>query len=190
MKFNDALKHSIKTLESPAFIEKIRTEDPNMVKYFPILTDINRHGFLTENSQAGKRTAGKSYQDGTPYIISERAFITGYMTPTHATEFILRMALETDKVATYVPTCPDTTHLPSALDTPLTVTVKGGATIVETHQSPAMPESPNAHLRTQVKLNKLDSAVMVFCYDTHWNRDAAGTHGLFTEVLKILKTLQ
>jgi hypothetical protein len=122
--------------------------------------------------------------------MSERAYISGYMTREKAAEFIKRMALETDKVATYVPTCPDSTHLPSALDIPLTVTVKGGATTVTTHQSSAMPESPDANQRTQVKLNKHDSAVMVFCYDTHWNRDAAGAHGLFTEVLKILKGIQ
>lgn len=190
MKFNDALKHSIKTLESPAFIEERRTEDPKMVKYFPLLTDINRHGFLTENSQAGHRAAGKHYQDGTPYVTSERAFISGYMTRENATEFIKRMALETDKVATYISVCSDSTYLPSALDTPLTVTVKGGATTVITKQSPSMPESPDAQQRTQVKLNKLDPAVMVFCYDTHWNRNAIGAHGLFTEVLKILKDIQ
>ncbi len=203
MKFNDALKHSIKTLESPAFIEERRTEDPKMVKYFPLLTDINRYGFLTENSQAGHRSSGKHYEDGTspgrgnaasqsgtPFVISERAFISGYMTREKAAEFIKRMSIETDKVALYIPTCSDNTYLPSALDIPLTVTVKGGVTTVNTHQSPSMPESPDAQQRAQVKLNKLDPAVMVFCYDTHWNRNAIGSHGLFTEVLKILKSLE
>lgn len=190
MKFNDALKHSIKTLESPAFIERKRTEDPKMVKYFPLLTDINRHGFLTENSQAGHYSTGKHYLDGTPYVISERSFISGYMTREKAAEFIKRMSIETDKVALYVPTCSDSTYLPSALDIPLTLRTKNGVTTVFLHQAPALPESQNALIRTSVSLNKLDQAVMVFCYDTHWNRNAIGTHGLFTEVLKILKDLE
>ncbi len=190
MKFNDALKHSIKTLESHSFIESRRTEDPDMVKYFPIITDINRHGFLTENSQAGHRSAGKSNEDGTPYVISERSFISGYMTREKAAEFIKRMSIETDKVVLYVPTCSDSTYLPSALDIPITLQTKNGATAVFTHQAPALPESQNTHIRTTVSLNKLDQAVMVFCYDTHWNRNAIGAHGLFTEVLKILKSLK
>jgi hypothetical protein len=190
MKFKDALQHSIKTLGSSDFIEEHRKEDSKMVKYFPILTDINREGFLTENSQSGNRTVGKHYQDGTPFVMSERAYLVGYMEPDKAAEFIKHMSLETDKVVIYIPICGDTTHIPVALDIPVTITEKARKTNITTHQSSALPETADTIQRASVKLNKRDSAVMLFCYDTHWNRNAAGSRGLFTEVLKILKTIQ
>ncbi len=190
MKFKDALKHSIKTLGSSDFIEEHRKEDPAMVKYFSLLADINREGFLTENSQAGKRTFGKHYQDGTPFVISERAYLAGYMEADKAVEFVKRMSIKTDKVVMFIAICGDTTHIPAALDIPVTITEKAGKTDITTHQSTALPESVDAIQRSRVKLNKNDSAVMLFCYDTHWNRNAAGPHGLFTEVLKILKSIQ
>ncbi len=190
MKFKDALVHSIKTLGSSDFIEAHRKEDSKMVKYFPLLADINRYGFLTENSQSGKRTAGKSYQGGTPYIYSERAYLSGFMMPEMAAEFIQKMCIETDKVVIFIPICSGTTYIPASLDIPLTIREKEGKTTIITHQSSALLESVDAIQRASVKLNKRDPAVMIFCYDTHWNRDAAGNHGLFTEVLKILKSIQ
>ena len=62
MKFQDAQEKAVKMLSSKDFIERVKEEDETMVKHLAKLKDINKHGFLTVNSQAGRKEKGKSSQ--------------------------------------------------------------------------------------------------------------------------------
>ena len=168
------------------FLERIRVEDPTMVKQLPILKQINQLGFLTENSQAGLRRKGKSSIDGKDYEIHERAYVSGFMQEKEAAEFIKKMALHTDKNAIFVPTCCDDVIIPPDLDIPLTTIKKNGKINVETHMSVAIPQSVEDMFRKMVKLNRTEKAVYIFCWDPEFNRLASGKNGLFRDVLKCL----
>ena len=187
MKFLDAQKAAIVKISSPEFLERIREEDPRMVKNLPILKAINAHGYLTTESQAGRFSKGKSAADGQYYVMSERAFLSGFMLEKDAALFIRRMGLYTDKNAIYIPVTADDTYLPASLDIPLTTTKKAGQRTVETHMSVARPKPVMEMELKQIRLNKSEKVVFVQCWDTHWNRLATGKDGLFTDVLRILK---
>jgi hypothetical protein len=55
MKFKDVQKNRIKIFDSPEFVKRIKDEDDKMLKYLDILKQINLYGFITLNSQAGKK---------------------------------------------------------------------------------------------------------------------------------------
>ena len=187
MKFQDAQKEILKTLSSKDFYERIKEEDPNMVKFIPTFREINRLGFLTLNSQAGHQTKGrKSYTTGKPYKISERAYMDGFLKEDHAERFLKEIALTTDKIAIYISACKDP-NIPSKFDIPLTITESDGKTEVNTHMSTAIPETVLAHFRKQVHLNKSEKAVYIFCLDPIWNRPASRKDGLFSEILQALR---
>jgi hypothetical protein len=118
-------------LKSKDFIERVKDEDETMLRHLTILQKINEKGFLTTESQAGKKQIGKS--DGNKYEISERAFMSGFMVEKKAIEFIKNINLKTDKNAVYVPYCADDVYVPSKLDIPLTITKKNGKEEITTH---------------------------------------------------------
>jgi len=188
MKFDKALETSIKLLGSTEFKERANEEDPTMIKHFPILQQINRQGFLTTNSQAGRYHKGKHYQTGKPYEISERAYIDGFLHESKVEEFIKQMALKTDKIAVYIPSC-STLNIPSKYDVPLTVTTTDGKTTVTTHMSLAIPTDVLDFFKKEAHINKSERVAYIFAWDPMWNRDASGKKGLFTEVLQILRIL-
>jgi hypothetical protein len=189
MKFLDAKRAAVTNFSNPEFIQRIREEDSSMVKNLPILKAINQHGYLTTESQAGRFRKGKSVFDGKHYEISERAYICGFMLEKDAALFIKRMGLYTDKNAIYIPITSDDTYLPPSLDIPLTTTKKAGQQTVDTHMSAARPKRIIELELKQIRLNKSEKAVFVECWDTHWNRLATGKEGLFTDVLRILKSI-
>lgn len=51
--FKTSQKKALDKFSNPEFIKNIKEEEPNMVKYLDILKQINEHGYLTTNSQAG-----------------------------------------------------------------------------------------------------------------------------------------
>jgi hypothetical protein len=188
MKFADAKKKTIQMFESDDFKQRIREEDPTMIKHLDILKEINKCGYLTIESQAGRCHKGaKSFFDGKPYEIKERAYISGFMKRNEAEKFIKVMGINTDKNAVYNPICDDTIDIPSSLDIPLTITIQKDKTEVSTHTSVAIPKSYADMLRKQVKLDKSEDVVYVVCWDTKWCRSASDKNGLFTDILKILK---
>jgi hypothetical protein len=189
MTFGDAKKKAIAMFESPEFIESLRGEDPTMIKQLPLLKEINKHNFLTENSQAGRFSKGKSWKDGKLYEESEKAYITGFMLEKDAETFIKNMSIHTDKNVIFVPMCEDSINIPSKLDIPVTIVEKGGKIEVNTHMSSAIPKSLGESFKKQMGIDKSVNVVYLFCWDTKWNRLASGKDGLFTDVLKVLKTL-
>jgi hypothetical protein len=188
MKFQEAKNKAAKLLKSKDFIERVKDEDETMLRHLTILQKINQAGFLTTESQAGKKQTGKSYDDGKKYVISERAFVSGFMVEKKAIEFIKEINLKTDKNAVYVPYCADDVYIPSNLDIPLTITKKNGKEEIITHASTALPKSMWEFFRKQAKINKTEKIVYVFCWDTKWNRDASSKTGLFTDIYKILSS--
>ena len=185
MKFQDAQEKAVKMLSSKDFIERVKEEDETMLENIAKLQDINKHGFLTVNSQAGRKEKGKSFQTGKPYEMNERAYVMGFMQESKAAAFIKNMNF-TDKNAAFVPFCDDKMHLPSNLDIPLTIIKTEGHTRIETHTSLVLPESVWNSYRKQVKLNVTEKIVFITCWDTKWNRNASAANGLFTDILKVL----
>ena len=189
MKFKDAQAKAVKMFSSHEFIQRIQEEDSSMLKHLHILQEINAHGYLTNESQAGRKSSGISVFDGKQYETSERAFVSGFMQETTAVEFIKQMNTTTDKNAMFVTHCEDSLYLPSSLDIPVTITKKGGKTEVNTHMSSALPQSVWHSWRKQVHLNKTEKIVCIVCWDPLWNRNASGRNGLFSDVLHVLKKI-
>lgn len=187
----DSIKASVKLLSSPEFLQRVKEEDERMVAHLDILRKINQKGFLTVNSQAGIRSTGRSQIDGPdfgkPYETNERAYLLGFMLEAEAAEFLKKMSLSTDKNAIFVPFCDDSIYIPRELDIPLTVSKVGAnKEKIVTHMSIALPESVWNSYRKQARINKSEKVVFLLCWDTKWNRNASSSHGLFTDVLKML----
>ena len=170
MKFNAAQKKAVSMFDNPEFIANIKEEDPTMVKHLYILKKINQYGYLTTNSQAGRKT--NEY---------ERAYIQGFMMKTHAIEFLKRMNIETDKNAIYV----SINEKEPIFDIPLTIE-KNQKWEVVTHMSTTLPVRIWNQER---KYLNLDDGVYIFCWDPKWIRNASSKNGLFTDVLNVLKTI-
>ena len=188
MKFKLAKKYALQRIASDDFKKNIEDEDPNMVKFIPIFLEMNQLDFLTTNSQAGHSHKGKSVFTGKEYILSERAYLEGFLPEAKAERFIKEIALHTDKNAIFIPSCKEL-DISSKLDIPLTITESAGKQEINTHMSTAVPSSLTDMLRKQLKLNKSEKVVYIFCWDTIWNRLASKKNGLFTDVIRILKML-
>ena len=186
MRFKDAQKSAIEQFDSPEFKKRIVEEDSTMMKQLPLLKEINKLGYLTIESQAGRHSVGKSYS------ISERAYMAGFMEQETAAKFIKYISINTDKNAAYVPVCGNYDLVPSKLDIPVTVSVdtKSGLQNIETHLSPVIPLEIDKLQRKQVKLNLTDKSVFIVCWDIKWNRLASGQSGLFTDIIKALNALR
>lgn len=174
---------------SPLFIQRIKEEDDSMLKHLPILQDINAQGYITIESQAGRKTSGTSRLDGKQYELNERAFVSGFMQEAKAVEFIRQMNTTTDKNAMFLTYCEDSIYLPSSLDIPVTITKKAGKTEINTHMSSALPQSVWHSWRKQAHLNKTEKIVCILCWDPLWNRKASGRNGLFKNIFQVLKTI-
>ena len=167
MKFNAAQKKAVTKFDNPEFIANIKEEDPSMVKHLDILKKINENGYLTKNSQAGRKTKNEY----------ERAYIQGFMMKKDAIEFLKRMNIETDKNAIYV----SINEKEPLFNIPLTIQINK----VVTHMSTTVPLRIWNQERKYLNLDK--DVVYIFCWDPKWNRNASSKTGLFTDVLKILK---
>ena len=100
MKFTDAQDKAVKMLSSKEFIERVKEEDETMLEHLDTLKNINKNGYITVNSQAGRKEKGKSFQTGKPYEMIERAYTIGFMQESKAAAFIKNMSF-TDKNAAF-----------------------------------------------------------------------------------------
>ena len=187
MKFEDAVSAAVKKFSSPEFIKNIKEEDESMLRHLNILKRINSLGYITEQSQAGRKHKGLSYNDGKPFVSEERAFICGFMLESMASQFIKNMALHTDKNAIFIPSCEDNIYIPARFDIPLTIETVDGKTEIHTHMSSVLPHSVWEQYRKGLHINKNEKIALIFCWDSKWNRDASSQLGLFSDVEKILK---
>lgn len=170
MKFNAAQKKAVSMFDNPEFIANIKEEDPTMVKHLDILKKINENGYLTKNSQAGRKTKNEN----------ERAYIQGFMMKKNAIEFLKRMNIETDKNAIYV----SINEKEPIFNIPLTIENKWE---VVTHMSTTLPVRIWNQERKYLNLDA--NIVYIFCWDPKWNRNASSKNGLFIDVLNVLKTI-
>ena len=190
MKFNDVLQKRVEMFSTPEFIERIIDEDETMLKHLDILKEINIHGFITNESQAGNYSKFTSSNEKTQYETIERAYISGFMLESMASKFITILSIETDKIAFFIPCVNDDVYLPSHLDIPLTIELKDGKySHTETHMSSAFPKSHWEFVRKRLNLNKSENIVFIECIDYKWKRNASSRYGLFTDVLNTLKKL-
>lgn len=195
MKFKDAVTRATKKFTAGEFIERIREEDDTMLRHLDVLEKINGRGYITTESQAGRKHSGVDATDGRRYQIEERAYVAGFMLEAAAAKFIRNMALFTDKNAVFIPTCEDSIYVPSQLDIPLTITKKAAGRdrkpdqqlVVNTHASTALPRSVWEMYRKELHINKGEPIVFIQCWDPKWCRGASGETGLFTDVLRVLK---
>lgn len=187
MKFQDAIKHSVELFSNKEFIERIKLEDPSMIDNIPFLKKMNHNGFLTIESQAGRNYSITSDSKTQVTKVLERAYVLGFMPEKKAENFIEKIALYSDKNATYIPSCDDSVYIPAKLDIPLTIVKKNGEVPnVHTHSSTVLPESVWNSYRKQLKINKNEKVVFIMCWDTKWGRKASSKSGLFTDILRIL----
>ncbi len=183
MKFQDAAKKSVAYLLGPEFKERVLDEDPTMLKHVSILAEINRHGFISNNSQAGRKHGKQSWQ------LWERAYLNGFMLQSKASAFIKEMALRTDKVAQILHPTTDqaTLDLTSAFNVP--VTIEKNMEKTETHMPNTVSMTQWEKWRKESHIDKTEKIVFVVCYDLTWNRSAVGAKGLFKEVLHVLQKI-
>jgi hypothetical protein len=176
--FNIAQKKAVDKFTNPEFIENIKEEDPTMVKHLNILKQINEYGYLTTNSQAGTKT--NNYE--------ERSFIIGFMLRKDALHFVDKINMKTDKIALCVVV--SDTYADPKLDIPLTMENKKDIWKSVTHMSTFVPVKHLIQEKQKIGLNTKDPDILyIFCFDPKWNRNASSKMGLFTDVLKILKTI-
>ena len=156
MKFIKACAHSAEFLQSPAFHERVVEEDDLMLKYIPLLVQINKAGFLTNNSQAGH----ENYTKNASHIM-ERAYISGFMLESTAAEFIMYMGLYTDKNAGQLITCGDYDVFKRKLDIPLTVTKRSTGEIENfTHMAMGLPTLVYDQYRKAAKISKTERSCL------------------------------
>jgi hypothetical protein len=190
MKFVKAQSKAVSMFSSQSFINAIKEEDPTMVKNLKFLKTINKLGYITTNSQVGNKLVGeKSSIDGKSYEIIERAYTTGFMLEKDAIKFIKNLGVMTDKNAIFIPYCNNDIYLHPSLDIPMTIIKKESKIKVFTHMSTTYPKSYWNKERKIAKLNKSDNIVYIFCWDTKWNRKGTTKNGLFTDVIKMLKSI-
>jgi hypothetical protein len=95
MKFKEAQKASIDYLQGSDF--KSREDAITTIPSIPLLVNINRNGFITNNSQEGVREVG--FNSKTYYEIVERAYVSGFMKRNIGRELIQWINTNTDKLA-------------------------------------------------------------------------------------------
>jgi hypothetical protein len=175
--FKIAQKNAVDKFTNPEFIKNIEEEDPTMVKHLNILKQINEYGYLTTNSQAGIKT--ENYE--------ERSFIIGFMSRKDAQKFVHTINTTTDKIALSVVV--SDTYADPKLDIPLTMENKKGIWKSSYHMSTFVPINHLIREKQKIGLNQDLDILYIFCWDPKWNRNASSKMGLFTDVLKILKTI-
>ena len=181
MRFDDARKATVKYLESDEFKEREDAQDSQTD--VPYLIDINRRGFLTQNSQPGNEARGKNPMTGKSYHIEERAYVSGFMKTKQGIEFVRRFNAFSDKTC-YINQVIDESCAPVNTDYWLPLTKSNGE--VFTRSSLWIPTETFEFMKKQAKINKSESVVYIMCFDPVWNRKASGRNGLFRDILKAL----
>jgi len=91
MKFKDAQTMAIHKFDTEDFLTRIKEEDETMLQHLPILKKMNEKGFITTQSQAGRKSGGINK----PYVMEERAFVEGFMPYKKAVSFLHLLTFQT-----------------------------------------------------------------------------------------------
>ena len=183
MKFEDVKTDRIKMLDTPEFLQRIKDEDVRMLKYLSLLKKMNEFGFITIESQAG---VGKKYKT---HIMSEKSYVIGFIEESKADKFIKHLSLNSDKNCLIIYIVDNNFNIPAKFDIPLTIEKKNNDIKVVTHTSTIIPKSLLDMYKKEIKINKSEKVVLIFCFDPKFNRDAKNKDGLFIDVIKSLKSI-
>lgn len=201
MKFIDAQKRMITYLSSDEF--KIREDADDTQGSIPILKKIIQKGYITDNSQEGSIINGYNPDSKHYYHIEERAYVTGFMKQEKARQFVDWINTYTDKVAIIIHNEPskefetlfyegDVKAIPSI---PVTVSGSSKTKIKIKDLYPhsklitILPTKTIDFERKQVHINKSESIEYVQVFDPKYGRKAAGTNGLYGDIIKGLDSI-
>lgn len=208
MAFRRACKKTAEYLDSKEFEVREDAGMTNKGDFVSLLIDINNFGYLTYDSQEGFNHNN---------VISERAYVCGWMETKHAREFINRLNALTDKVGFLVAV--------SDIDSRIPVTVNFGKPewlkrydtdefsdkdrkelkkhfeekkklfkkrgfTAETRLSTTIPlETYENEWKNYVKLPKkeMKKHSMVVCFDPKYNRRSDRKGGLLYDIIDVLE---
>lgn len=184
MKFEEAAKSMSKFIKSKDFLKNAKEEAPEIIPFIPTLTNINKNGLITVDSQPGKRLRGENFD------LHQRAYLLGFMESEKAIAMNQSFAFE-DKVMIIVHVDETATmeDFKSKMDIPLTIEASSAEFKVVTHTSASVPQTVFDFYRKQANLSKNINLSFVVFFDPKYNRNANGSNGLFTKVVHHLKNL-
>ena len=188
MSFSLNRNRRIKLLQSQRFLNRVRDEDPYMIPIIPSLISINKLGFITIDSQSGRKESGISYLDGLPYLLLYRSYVFGVMTSQLAKLFISRFNYP--HLHSIIVPIVNNAEPSVANDIPLTISRKKDGDTIITHMSKVLPKRIASNYLAQAGFDtRYDSKtdlVFIFCWDSKWLRPALHKNGLFTSIIKTL----
>lgn len=201
MKFDEAKKAMVKYLKSDEFAD--REDAKTTLPAIEILQEINKHGYITINSQIGDDFSGFNPETKNYYRIRERAFLEGFMKKEKALALIEEINSKTDKVAHFLYANPDPAFAKVYFEGSMDDIPKIGVTVSGTSKksvadikkysiytiiSTVLPMSTfDLYLKKIAKVNKSENVVWVSIYDPVYGRNALGKNGLFKVVLEALQ---
>ena len=101
--------------------------------------------------------------------------------------FINNISINTDKIAINIEQ--NAINWDSQISIPLTIEKVNNKWKVFTHMSTTVPPKYYWAQQTNLGINNSHKVLYILCFDPKWNRNASSKNGLFTDVLKILKTI-
>lgn len=184
MNFFNASKRMSKFILSKEFQNEAKEEAPETLPLIIILSDINKNGLITVDSQPGKHIRGKTFD------IHQRSYLLGFMESSKAQLMNQSFSIE-DKVMIiiHVDKTASMDDFKSKFDIPLTIDPSFEPTKIITHTSASIPQIVFDSYKKQAKLSKRLKTEFVLFFDSKYNRVADGKNGLFTCVLHHLKAI-
>ncbi len=184
MKFQDSIKKAIKYLNSEEF--KSREDAQDTIKSLPLILNINKLGFITNDSQEGI----------IDNFVKERAYVTGFIERDNARKLLKYISLYTDKIFYIVGTYSDNKWITNPQyakeeGIPLTISNTDSSKnepIIHTTMSVVMPLSIINNEKKKFKLNRSNFIACVCAYDPKWGRLASSKDGLWNDIIEGLKS--
>lgn len=166
----------------------------------PILQQIVKLGYLTNNSQEGNINNSYNNKTKTYSREEERAYVSGFMQPDKARNFIEYINTYTDKVAFIIYNEPSdefynlfisTTYIPS-----IALTISGSSKSpnnipmsINSKTFPVLPSKIIESEKEQLNLHIQDQLEYVECFDPLYGRLATSNRGLYNDVLNALENI-
>lgn len=186
MKFSDARQRMIKYLQSEDFTSREDAQTTNTDN----LIQINKKGFLTENSQEGILHSGFNKDTQKYFLIKERAYVTGFMKNSEVEEFVNRINNTTDKVAFSI--IPSVKEESSFITVTVSASAESKAKLKTTPLTPAtklftsLPDEVLKSIKKSVHINQTEAVSLVAVFDPVYGRKATSVKGVFKDILNHL----
>lgn len=198
MKFEEAIKHSIKYLKSSEFRD--REDAETTIDSIDLITKINSLGFLTDNSQEGVIMKGYEPDSKMYYEIKERAYISGFMNKEKGRTLIRWMNMNTEMTAFEV--LNESTDFfenlymkSSSQDIPnIIVTASRSAKVKaelpkikfskDTQLMVVLPEIIINNFKKQSKISKTENVIYISMFDAKYGRRASSKYGLYNAIME------